>query len=102
MSERLSIVIPVVLKEEIEELTKLLKDDKSSLIRRILKYGIEEERIKIAIELYIQDKVSMGKAAEVAKVSLWRFFDELHKRNIPLNYKLEDAKREIAEILKRE
>lgn len=91
MSERLSIVIPKDLNNEIEELQKILKMDKSTLIRHLLSKSIEEIRIETALNEYRNEKVSFGKASEIAGVNLWRFIDICHQNNIPLSISEEDA-----------
>ncbi|WP_048151840.1 UPF0175 family protein [Palaeococcus ferrophilus] len=55
----------------------------------------EELRLLAAIELYREGKLSLGKAAEFAGISVREFLYELRKRNIPLNYDVEEAQRDI-------
>lgn len=38
-----------------------------------------------AIDLYLADKCSLGRAAELAGVTRWEIMDVLHERNIPTN-----------------
>jgi predicted HTH domain antitoxin len=53
------------------------------------------ERLPIEIETalneYRNEKVSFGKASEIAGVNLWRFIDICHQNNIPLKFSKEDA-----------
>jgi len=55
----------------------------------------EELRLLAAIELYREGKLSLGKAAEFAGISVREFLYELRKRDIPLNYDVEEAQRDI-------
>ncbi len=98
MSERLSIVIPSDLKEELDQLRKRMHMDQSSLIRQLLGEAIQQKRLELALAEYANRKISLGNAADLAGVNLWQFLDELHKRHISLDYSLEDAEREIAGI----
>ena len=91
MSERLSIVVPKDLNNEIEDLQKILKMDKSTLIRYLLSKSIEEIRIETALNEYRNEKVSFGKASEIAGVNLWRFIDICRQNNIPLKFSKDDA-----------
>ncbi len=59
------------------------------------------EKIDLAIKDYLEDKISIGKAAEFAGVSIWQMIDELKRRNIGLKYKLSEAQLEIENVLKR-
>lgn len=55
----------------------------------------------MALEQYLNDKISLGKAAEIADISIWEMLDELKKRKITLNYRIEDAEKEIENIVKK-
>ena len=52
-----------------------------------------------AIELYREGKLSLGKATEFAGLSVREFLYELRKRDIPINYTLEEAREDIKLIL---
>ena len=45
----------------------------------------ENATLDEAIELYLADKCSLGRAAELAGVTRWHIMDELHERGIPTN-----------------
>jgi len=49
-----------------------------------------ELRLLIAIELYREGLISLGKAAEVAGLGIREFLYELGKRKVPLNYDAEE------------
>lgn len=57
--------------------------------------------LELALEQYLNDKISLGKAAEIADISIWEMLDELKKRKITLNYRIEDAEKEIENIVKK-
>ncbi len=98
MSERLSLVIPRALKKKLEELKKFTNMDQSSLLRQLLTDAIEAKRLEIAIKEYQDRKVSLGKAVEIAGTSIWRLLDEMRKKNIALDYDINDALEEIKDI----
>ena len=66
---------------------------------RILKVKDEEVpklvRLYLAIELYRERKVSLGKAAEIAGVSKWEMMEILASKNIPIHYDVEDLEKDI-------
>ncbi len=66
---------------------------------RILKVKDEEipklVRLYLAIELYREGKVSLGKAAEIAGVSKWEMMEILASKNIPIQYDVEDLGKDI-------
>ncbi len=66
---------------------------------RILKVRDEDVpklvRLYLAIELYREGKVSLGKAAEIAGVSKWEIMEILASKNIPIQYYVEDLEKDI-------
>ena len=101
MGDKISIVIPDDLKEEIDKLRELYKEDQSSFIRKLLWKSIAQEKLEFALKEYLMDKISLGKASEIAGISIWEMLDELKKRNDTLNYKMAEAELEIEKILKK-
>ena len=101
MGDKISFVIPEELKKEIDNLKEMYKEEQSSLIRRLLWRSINEEKTDFAIKEYLNEKISMGKAAEIAGISIWEMLDELKKRDITLKYKISEAQSEIENLLKK-
>ena len=101
MGDKLSIVIPHEMKDEIDKLKEVYKEDQSTLIRRLLWKSIKQEKLELALKDYIEDKISLGKAAELANLSIWEIMDELKKSKITVNYKLSEAQLEIEKLLKK-
>ncbi len=101
MGDKISIVIPNDLKKEIDDLRNLFKEEQSSLIRRLLWKSIAQEKLEYALKDYIDEKISLGKAAEIAGILIWQIIDELKKRNIALKYRISEAELEIVKILKK-
>ena len=77
----------------------ILKDITPGDLVRILKVKDEEVpklvRLYLAIELYREGKVSLGKAAEIAGVSKWEMMEILASKNIPIQYDVKDLERDI-------
>jgi predicted HTH domain antitoxin len=44
----------------------------------------EQGTVEEAIALYLADKCSLGRAAELANITRWELIDILRKRNIPI------------------
>nr|WP_297510635.1 UPF0175 family protein [Thermococcus sp.] len=56
----------------------------------------ERELILLAtIELYREGRVSLGKAAQLAGLSVREFLYELRRRGIPINYTREEAEEDV-------
>lgn len=54
----------------------------------------------IAVELYREGFISMGKAAEIAGLSRSEMMDLLNERRVPISYTVEDLKEDM-EILRK-
>ncbi|WP_297509273.1 UPF0175 family protein [Thermococcus sp.] len=68
-------------------------------LARILKVDRDEVpkvvRLYLAIELYREGLVSLGKAAEIAGLSKWEMMEVLASKGIPLNYTRRDLEEDI-------
>ena len=59
----------------------------------------ESATLDEAIELYLADKCSLGRAAQLADVTRWHIMDQLHERGIPTNGNHELTEDEIEWML---
>lgn len=81
--------ILIRLPEDILFATKVKEDDVSDAIRKI-----------VALELFRERSISMGKAAEIAGMSLAEFMEHSSQKEIAVHYTLEDLN-EDRETIKR-
>ncbi len=95
-----SVRLPKEIVEEIEKLSKEEGIDKGTLIRRLIAESLREYKIKKALELYREGRVSLWKAAEIAGITYREALEELKKRNIPFKYDLEDLEVDISWAMK--
>ena len=95
-----SVRLPKEIVEEIERLSKEEGIDKGTLIRKLITESLREYKIKRALELYKEGKVSLWKAAEIAGITYREALEELKKRNIPFKYDLEDLEVDIGWAMK--
>ena len=100
MGDKISIILPDDLKEEIDKLKEIYKEEQSSYIRKLLWKSVAQEKLDYAINQYLDDKISLGRSCEIAGISIWEMLDELHRRNITLKYKISEAELEIEKILR--
>ena len=90
-STYISIVIPSEMNVDLEKLQKILKMDKSTVIRHLLSKSIREVKIETFLNEYKKGKLSLGKAAELAGVNLWEFIELCRKNQIQLDLTEEEA-----------
>ena len=71
----------------------------TSDLARILRVDTDEVpavvRIYLAVELYREGLVSLGKAAEIAGISKWEMMEVLASKGVPLNYTRRDLEEDI-------
>ena len=68
--------------EELNEISKRERIDRSSLIRKFLLAQIQEYRLKESGERYRKGLVSMAEAATLAKVSIYTMMDYIEREKI--------------------
>ena len=90
--------VPEDLYEAIETIREEEQTDRSTAIKRLLERGIEEWRIDSAVDRYREGAVSIGRAAEIADVSIWRLLDILDDRGVEANYTESDLASDLAEV----
>jgi len=74
------------------DLARLLRvrvDDLPRIIREI-----------VAVELYRERYISLGKAAEIVGVSKWEMFEILARKKVPIQYGAEDLEEDL-KVLKK-
>ena len=98
MAEGVIARVPKEIKQEIEFFAKHEHTDKSNIIRKLLAIGVNQKRLEYALLEYSRRRISMGKAAEIAKIPLSDFMEEAAKHNIPINYSKEDLKRDFKAV----
>ena len=57
-----------------------------------------ELKIEMALHLYAQGRLSIGKARELAGMALWEFRQLLASRRIPPHYSVEDFDEDVATL----
>lgn len=82
-------------KEAIEEVSALLEEDQSTTIRKALREGLTELRIRVAIERYQSGEVSVNQAAGIAGVSLAEWMAIARERNLTSQLSPEDLDADV-------
>lgn len=59
---------------------------------------VAELKIEMAVSLYAQRRLSIGKARELAHMSLWEFRQLLASRRIPAHYEAIDLEEDVATL----
>ena len=87
--------IPEEEEATLEEVAALLDEDKSSVIRRALREGLADLRIRRAIEQYQSGAVSTNQAARIAGVSVAEWLEIAREHNLTTQLTPEDLEADV-------
>ena len=83
-----------------EVITRLVQlaveqSDRSTVVRKLLYRAIRDWKLEYYAQEYGQGRITLGRAAEEAGVSLWEMMDYVRQRKIPAQYSLEDLEHDL-------
>ena len=83
-----------------EVITRLVQlaveqSDRSTVVRKLLYRAIRDWKLEYYAQEYGQGRITLGRAAEEAVVSLWEMMDYVRQRKIPAQYSLEDLEHDL-------
>jgi len=76
--------------DELDGVADLLDQDRSTTMRRALAEGLEELRVRHAVERYQGGDVSVNRAASLAGVTVGEWLELAHERNLTTHFEAED------------
>jgi predicted HTH domain antitoxin len=97
--EHITARVPDDIYERIEMIREEEQLDRSTAIKRLLERGIEDWQLETAVRQYQDGAISIGRAADLAGLSIWRFLDVLDDRGIEANYTEADLDADLAAVL---
>jgi len=81
--------------DQLERISKEEKTDRSSVLRKVLDLGLDEYNRRRAAEEYRKGKISVGKGAEIAGISIAEFYRILEDENIPIRIDIAGIKQSL-------
>lgn len=96
MSEVVTIRLSKSRKETVSYLSKYKMVPQSQAINQLLDKGM----VEVATELYKDKKVSLGRAAKIAGLTISEMLDVLAEKNISSNVSIEDFKESLKHLNK--
>lgn len=91
---RTNVMLNKELLQSIDEFARTIDEDRSTVIRQLIKKAISTEKIDLAVRKF-QEGVSFRKAVEMADLDYWDFQAELDRRGIPLSNSLSFARKRL-------
>ena len=94
--------VPVVIMSEVENIAKEEHTDKSSVVRKLLDRAIKNWKLEKASKMYADRKITLGRAAEIASVSVREMINYLEEKGIEIgNLSVQDLEDDVIEMYKR-
>lgn len=84
---------------DLEFLREDTKADRSEVLRRLLDKAIKDAKLERAMGLLQQRKISIGKAAEIAGVTVYEIVEKMQKYGVHLGYTMDDLRRDLKRIV---
>ena len=91
--------IPDKMLSEVEHVRKEERTDRAEAVRKLLAAALKDWKIKRALGLLREHKISYRKAAEIAEVSYMEMWDLAAKNGIDIGLAPEEAKRDAEKWL---
>ena len=95
MTETVSVRLDEKTLRALEELAGEFKTDRSEALRRVLAEGLKQVKIRRLVELLRQGRISIGRAAELAEVSLYEVLEIVEREQIPYGYSKQDLEKDL-------
>jgi predicted HTH domain antitoxin len=90
-----------LLPEELESLDAMAEQsglDRSSMAKSLLRRGLRDLRLDLVVEDYGHGRVTLSRAAEVARMSLWDFIALMETRHLTLHYDVAELEEDMAAL----
>ena len=94
--------VPVVIMSEVENIAKEEQTDKSSVVRKLLDRAIKGWKLERAVNMYLEKKVTLERAAEIAAVSVREMINYLEEKELEIgNLSAEELENDVKQMYKR-
>lgn len=94
--------VPAVTMSEVENIAKEERTDKSSVVRRLLDRAIKDWKLDRAVNMYLERKVTLERAAEIAAVSIREMVNYLKENELEIgSISAKDLEEDINRMYKR-
>ena len=100
MYQNVAARVPEAIVKDIDYVAKEENTDKSKVIRELLSNAVKAKLADLALEKYAKREVSLGRAAELAKIPLSDFMLMAAERKIPINYSIKSLEEDFKAAFK--
>lgn len=100
MDQPIGIRLPKELLKKLDMLSKKQMEDRSTVIRKLVMAGYQQQMREKAVEEYRGGKITFSEAAHKADFSLWEFEKYLVEKGYKSEYSIDDLEKEIGILSK--
>lgn len=100
MYENIAARISEATVKDIDYVAREENTDKSKVIRELLSEGVKSKLVELSLKKYTKKEISLGRAAELAKMPLADFMLKAAERKITMNYSVESLEKDFKAALK--
>lgn len=80
---------------QLEEIAREEKVDKTTIIDRAVEHYIQEWRLQKAIDSYMEGTSTLTRAAEIANITVWEMIDLLADKKIHSQYGVKELEEDL-------
>jgi len=80
---------------QIKQIEKEMRAGRAEVIRQLLDEGVKQYRLRRALALLREGKVTVSRAAEMAGVSVWDIVEFMRSKKIPIPYGAEELRKSL-------
>ena len=85
---------------DLELLCEDTKADRSEVVRRLLDRAIKDAKLERVMVLLQKRKISIGKAAELAGVTVYEIVEKMPEYGVHLGYTVDELRRDLKRVTK--
>ena len=101
MASTISVRLGTHVLKDLVKVERKWKTDRSEAIRRLLAQAVTEWKVKDSLEELRERKITVGEAANLAELPLWKMIDLAKSENIDwIEYKMDDLERDFKHLEK--
>jgi predicted HTH domain antitoxin len=99
MAETVSVRIDKQDLKEIENISKLEKKTRSSVLREVFEEGVKRKKLNMALERFRNNEITAWKAAKLANIPLTQFMDVLTQKGIDFHYGVRELREDFEGLI---
>ena len=80
---------------QLEEIAREEKVDKTTILDRAVEYYIQEWRLQKALDSYMERTSTLPRAAEIANITVWEMIDILADKKIQSQYGVKELEEDL-------